>query len=58
MAEVTERHFLEAGLSPERLEGLAVSRHGYAVRCERSRWWKPVIRCRDAAGVKATERAL
>ncbi len=29
MAEVTERHYLKAGLSPARLTGLAVSRHGY-----------------------------
>ncbi len=58
MAEVTERHYLAAGLSPERLLGLAVSRHGYGRPLQMIEMVEAGHPVPDAAGVKATERAL
>jgi len=58
MTEVAERHYVESGLAPERLDGLAVTRPGYGrpTRCI------PVIEAGhpvpDAAGLAATERTL
>jgi hydroxypyruvate reductase len=58
MAEVAETHYFGRGFPPERLEGIAVTRHGYgrpARRIEVVEAGHPVP---DAAGLDATERVL
>jgi glycerate 2-kinase len=59
MTEVAERHYLEAGaLPPERIHGIAVTRHGYG----RPTRVVPVVEAGhpvpDAAGLAAAERTL
>jgi len=59
MTEVAERHYLDAGaLSPERIDGIAVTRHGYG----RPTRVVPVVEAGhpvpDAAGLAAAERTL
>jgi glycerate 2-kinase len=58
MTEVAERHYLEAGISRDRIEGIAVTRHGYG----RPTHIVPVVEAGhpvpDAAGLAAAERTL
>jgi len=58
MTEVAERHYLEAGMSSERIHGIAVTRHGYG----RPTRIVPVVEAGhpvpDAAGLAAAERTL
>jgi hydroxypyruvate reductase len=58
MAEIAEHHYLAAGLSADRLGGIAVTRHGYG----RPTRHIPVIEAGhpvpDAAGLAATEQTL
>jgi glycerate 2-kinase len=58
MTAAAEVAYLDGGLSPDRLEGLAVARHGYGVPTRRI----PVIEAGhpvpDQAGVAAAEKAL
>lgn len=58
MTEVAERHYLGAGLPANRLDGIAVTRHGYGRPTQRI----PVIEAGhpipDAAGLAATEKTL
>jgi hydroxypyruvate reductase len=58
MTEVAERHFLDAGFPPERLDGIAVTRHGYGRPTRKV----PVIEAGhpipDAAGLAAAEKTL
>ena len=58
MAEVTEQHYLSAGLSMDRLSGLAVSRHGYGRPLRKIEMVEAGHPVPDAAGIAATERAL
>jgi glycerate 2-kinase len=58
MTEVAERHYLDAGLPPARIHGVAVTRHGYG----RPTQVVPVVEAGhpvpDAAGLAAAERTL
>ena len=58
MTEVAERHYLDAGVPPSRLDGIAVTRHGYG----RPTRIVPVVEAGhpvpDAAGLAAAERTL
>jgi hydroxypyruvate reductase len=58
MTEVAERHYLEAGISSDRIQGSAVTRHGYG----RPTRIVPVVEAGhpvpDMAGVAAAERSL
>ena len=58
MTEVAERHYLDAGISSDRIRGIAVTRHGYA----RPTRIVPVVEAGhpvpDAAGLAAAERTL
>jgi hydroxypyruvate reductase len=58
MTEVAERHYLDAGIAPGRLHGVAVTRHGYG----RPTQVVPVVEAGhpvpDAAGLAAAERTL
>jgi hydroxypyruvate reductase len=58
MTEVAERHYLDAGLSPARIGGTAVTRHGYG----RPTRIVPVVEAGhpvpDAAGLAAAQRTL
>jgi hydroxypyruvate reductase len=58
MTEVAERHYLDAGLPAKRIDGLAVTRHGYG----RPTRVVPVVEAGhpvpDAAGLAAAERTL
>ena len=58
MTEVAEKHYLEGGLAADRLDGLAVTRHGYG----RPTRHVPVIEAGhpvpDAAGLQAAEQTL
>jgi glycerate 2-kinase len=58
MSEVAERHYFERGLSPERLEGIAVTRHGYSRPTRRIEMIEAGHPVPDAAGLAATERVL
>jgi glycerate 2-kinase len=58
MAEVAERHYLGAGLSPERLSGIAVSRHGYGRPLRRIEMVEAGHPVPDAAGIAGAERML
>ena len=58
MAEVTERHYFGRGFSPERLEGIAVTRHGYGRPTRRIEVVEAGHPVPDAAGLDATERVL
>lgn len=58
MTEVAERHYLDAGFPAERLDGIAVTRHGYGRPTRKV----PVIEAGhpipDAAGLAAAEKTL
>jgi glycerate 2-kinase len=58
MAEVTERHYFGRRFSPERLEGIAVTRHGYGRPTRRIEVVEAGHPVPDAAGLDATERVL
>ena len=58
MSEVAERHYFERGFPPERLEGIAVTRHGYGRPTRRIEMVEAGHPVPDAAGLEATERVL
>jgi hydroxypyruvate reductase len=59
MAETAERHYLDdLGVPPERMLGLAVTRHGYARPTRHIEVIEAGHPVPDAAGVSATERTL
>ena len=58
MTEVAERHYLDAGLPPDRLTGLAVTRHGYGRPTRLIAVIEAGHPVPDAAGLAAAERAL
>ena len=59
MTEVAERHYLDTrGLPPERLAGLAVTRHGYACPTRLIRVVEAGHPVPDAAGLAATAETL
>lgn len=59
MTEVAERHYLEAaGLAPDRLTGLAVTRHGYGRPTKKIEMVEAGHPVPDVAGLAATERTL
>ncbi|HWK00523.1 MAG TPA: glycerate kinase [Xanthobacteraceae bacterium] len=58
MAEVAERHYLEAGLAPERLSGIAVSRHGYGRKLQKIEMVEAGHPMPDEAGIKGAEKIL
>jgi hydroxypyruvate reductase len=58
MVEVAERHYFERGFSPERIEGIAVTRHGYGRPTRRIEIIEAGHPVPDAAGLAATERVL
>src|ERR1700730_14064446 len=58
MSEVAERHYFEQGFSPQRLEGIAVTRHGYGRPTRRIEMVEAGHPMPDAAGLDATERVL
>jgi glycerate 2-kinase len=58
MSEITEKHYFEQGFSPERIEGIAVTRHGYGRPTRRIEMIEAGHPVPDAAGLAATERVL
>jgi hydroxypyruvate reductase len=54
MTEVAERHYLDSGISPERIAGLAVTRHGYSRPTQIVRVIEAGHPIPDAAGIAAT----
>src|SRR5262249_29662133 len=58
MSEVAEAHYLKTGFSAARLEGSAVTRHGYGRPTQRIEMVEAGHPLPDAAGVAATERTL
>lgn len=58
MAEIAEAHYLGAGLPPERLSGIAVSRHGYGRPMRRIEMVEAGHPVPDEAGIRATDRTL
>jgi hydroxypyruvate reductase len=58
MSEVAERHYFGRGFPPERLEGIAVTRHGYGRPTRRIEMVEAGHPVPDAAGLAATERVL
>jgi hydroxypyruvate reductase len=58
MAEVAEQHYLAAGLAPERLAGIAVSRHGSGRPLKKIDMVEAGHPVPDAAGVAGAERML
>jgi glycerate 2-kinase len=58
MTEVAERHYLDQGVAPDRIRGLAVTRHGYG----RPTRVLPVVEAGhpvpDEAGLRAAEQVL
>jgi len=58
MTEVAERHYLDAGLPPDRLTGLAVTRHGYGRPTQQIEVIEAGHPVPDAAGLAASTRAL
>jgi glycerate 2-kinase len=58
MSEVTERHYFGQEFPPERLEGIAVTRHGYGRPTRRIEMVEAGHPVPDAAGLHATERVL
>ena len=59
MTEVAERHYLDAaGLAPERLDGLAVTRIGYGRPTRRIPMIEAGHPVPDEAGLAAAERTL
>jgi hydroxypyruvate reductase len=58
MTEVAERHYLDGGLAPDRLDGLAVTRVGYGRPTRHITMVEAGHPVPDAAGLAATERTL
>jgi hydroxypyruvate reductase len=58
MAEVTEQHYLAAGLPLDRLSGIAVSRHGYGRPLQKIEMVEAGHPVPDAAGLAGAERML
>jgi glycerate 2-kinase len=59
MTEVTEQHYLDAcGLSPERIQGLAVTRHGYGRPTRRIALIEAGHPVPDEAGLAAAKKML
>src|SRR4051812_31763186 len=58
MTEVAEKHYLSAGFPPERLDGLAVTRHGYARPTRRVQVVEAGHPIPDAAGLAGAEQTL
>lgn len=58
MSEVTEAHYFGQGFPPERLEGIAVTRHGYGRPTRRIEMVEAGHPVPDAAGLDATLRVL
>jgi glycerate 2-kinase len=58
MTEVAEEHYLSAGFPPERLDGLAVTRHGYARPTRRVQVVEAGHPIPDAAGLAGAEQTL
>jgi hydroxypyruvate reductase len=58
MAEVAEEHYFGRGFPPGRLEGIAVTRHGYGRPTRRIEMVEAGHPVPDAAGLDATERVL
>jgi glycerate 2-kinase len=58
MSEVTERHYFGQGFPLERLEGIAVTRHGYGRPTRRIEMVEAGHPVPDAAGLDATLRVL
>jgi hydroxypyruvate reductase len=58
MTEIAESHYLQAGLPKHRLQGLAVTRHGYARPTQYIRVAEAGHPVPDQAGIEATEQTL
>src|SRR5476651_2085855 len=58
MSAVAERHYFERGFPPERLEGIAVTRHGYGRPTRQIEMVEACHPVPDAAGLDATLRVL
>jgi glycerate 2-kinase len=58
MVAAAEAHYLKDGLSPDRLTGLAVCRHGYAVATQHIRVIEAGHPTPDEAGLSATAEVL
>jgi len=58
MSEAAETHYLSGGFPAARLEGIAVTRHGYGRPTQRVEMVEAGHPVPDAAGLEATERAL
>jgi glycerate 2-kinase len=58
MAEVAERHYLDRGLPPERIAGLAVARHGYGRPTRVLTMVEAGHPVPDAAGLAAADQVL
>src|SRR5712691_3894622 len=58
MSEVAERHYFGRGFPPERLEGIAVTRHGYGRPTRRLEMVEAGHPIPDATGLDASERVL
>jgi hydroxypyruvate reductase len=58
MSEVAEAHYGGQGFPPERLKGIAVTRHGYGRPTRRIEMVEAGHPIPDAAGLDATERVL
>jgi glycerate 2-kinase len=58
MAEVAETHYLASGLSSDKINGVAVTRHGYGRPTRRIEMVEAGHPFPDEAGLKATEHVL
>ncbi len=58
MAEAVEAHYFGIGFCPEKLAGIAVTRHGYGRPTQRIEMIEAGHPVPDEAGLKATERVL
>jgi len=58
MSEVAEAHYLGRGFPPARLEGIAITRHGYGRPTRKIEMVEAGHPLPDAAGLQATERVL
>jgi glycerate 2-kinase len=58
MAEVAEGHYFRRGFAPARLDGIAVTRHGYGRPTRRIEMVEAGHPVPNAAGLDATERVL
>jgi len=59
MAAAAERHYIDdAGLAPERISGVATTRHGHAVPCRRVEVIEAGHPVPDEASIRGAEKAL